>query len=201
MALGDLPIVGGMLGGFSGGGALNFMISILIAGSILGLIFGGFWWWFKAKRIWNLKVEFKMPRSGGNLVMSEWGKGQYDSKKGVVYVKRKGLPKSPLEPFDVKEFLQGSNTLTVVQIGINQYLPVLPTSYDQVTNEQGEVAVVMKVKGDISQSKSWRSSFEREAKNAYSLSNLLKENTAWIAIGLVIFLWGIQFLVIYNAVK
>jgi hypothetical protein len=187
---------------------------IAICGFIVFFIIIFWFGWYRKQ--WNIKVEFKIPRginflNSGDLldntrvqgiVNAEWGKGSYDAKKGTVWVKRKGKKKVAMKPFDVKKYLQGDNILSVVQVGVEDYRPVLTESYlDMIDETTGEEAALLKIKIDTSESKAWKNSFERESKNAYSITNLLKENAHWIAIGLVIFLWGIQFLVLYNRMK
>jgi len=54
---------------------------------ICGLII---YYFFYKKKNWNLDVEFKIPRSDGRLTFAEWGRGNYDDKRGCVFVKRKG---------------------------------------------------------------------------------------------------------------
>ena len=89
----------------------------------------GFLIWNKKR--WHLNVEFKMPRSDGKLINGEWGKGYFNTKRGVVFVKRPGMfsPKIPLKIFDPKRYLQGDRLLTVVQLSPLDYRPVLPDSF------------------------------------------------------------------------
>ena len=96
---------------------------LVIFASIMFLIFN--------KKKWNLKVEIKLPRSNGQIVNSEWGRGFFSSKRGVVYIRRPGLlqPKIPLKIFDPKRYLQGADTITVIQLSPVDYRPVLPQSF------------------------------------------------------------------------
>ena len=200
MAISDL--FGNFLGGGSGSGLWGLILTVVIAGGALLLVGGTIFWLVHKKRKWFLIVEIKIPRSDGKFINSEIGKGSYDANRGVVFIKRKGKKPVPMKPFDIKRFLQGQNILTVVQVGIEDYRPVLTESYMEMEDDEtGEVGALLKAKIDTSESKSWRNNFERETKNAYSIMGLIKEHFQMIALGLVIFLWGIQFLVIYNAVK
>jgi hypothetical protein len=204
----------GGFGGFSIGSLFSSIKIILIAVVVL-IVIGSVLWYFWNKKNWNLKVEFKLPRSvkylkeGGTLspddvngfTDAEWGKGFYNAKTGVVYLKRKGKRKVAMKPFQLSRFLQGQNTLTVIQIGAEEYMPVIPESYLIYEDEKGDCASLLNVKADISESKSWRVQYEREAKKAYSIMGLLDKYGTWIGIGLVIFLWGVQFVMLYNKMK
>lgn len=209
MALNDL--LGGI--GLGSGGTLLNLITIVAISFGAIVIIGGLVWYFISRRQWNIKVEFKLPRSvkynTGRLdinsvegfVDAEIGKGSYNAKRGTVFLKRKGKRKISMKPFNINRYLQGS-ILTVVQVGAEDYIPVLPTSYLVYTDEETkEDCALLKIDADRSQSKSWRSSFERESKQAFSIISILREYAPYIAIGLVIFLWGLQMLLLYNRIK
>lgn len=195
---------GEFIGGFGFGG-INIMsaITITFVSIVAVLIIGAIIFFFNSKKKWNLKVEVKLPRSDGRFYSAEWAKGSYNSKNGVVWVKRKGMKKCACKPFDIKRYLQGSdNILTVIQVGPEDYRPMLPESFDTLKDDEtGEEGCVMNFLTDTTESKAWKNSFEREAKSAYSINTWLKENGAWIAIGLVIFLWGLQFIIMYMKIK
>ena len=90
------------LGGSAGGNFMSNIVYILVGFVILIFCAGGLWWFFKKRKQYNIKVEFKIPRNikqvkykDGSIriigtLNKEWGKGFYDAKKGVVYVKKKG---------------------------------------------------------------------------------------------------------------
>ena len=67
-----------------------------VVGAFILVVFGlivlgiAIWIWHDKKK-WNLKVEIKLPRSDGKIINGEWGKGCFDAKRGVVFVKRKGV--------------------------------------------------------------------------------------------------------------
>lgn len=137
--------------------------------------------------------------------MSESARGTYDAKKGVVLIKRTGKKPVPLKPFDIKRFLQGgrrSDTLTVVQVGIEDYRPVLIESYlDMIDDQTGEEAALMNIKIDTTESKSWKESFEREAKNAYSLQSLIQQYASYIGFGILFFSIFVGFAILWSKVK
>ena len=196
MAISD--ILGGILPDSS-------LISIFIYGFLALVIFGSIaaavYFLVYKKRKWFLNVEFKIPRSDGKFMNAEWGKGTYDAERGVVFVKRSGKKPVPMKPFDIKRYLQGTDILTVVQIGIEDYRPVLQDSYIEMEDEQtGEEAALIKAKIDTSESKAWRSSFEREAKAAYSIIGLLHQYAHFVGFGILFFMIFAGFAVLYGRI-
>lgn len=201
MAITD--IFGGGAGGFTGMfGAVKTVGSLLVAFIILGLCALIVWLMWKKKKNYNLKVEVKIPRSDGKLFNSEWAKGEYNSDKGVVWIKRKKVKPVAMEPFDASKFLQGDkNILTVVQLAPDHYLPLAYESFYEVYDDKTKKGAVMsKMMSNYSRSKAWKNSFERERKQAFSIKNLLRDYAPYISIGMVIILWGIQFMVLYMKV-
>ena len=191
---------GGIIGGISG--LLTKAGTVLLA--ILALAFCGYIVYYLAykRKSWNLKLEIKIPRSNGGFIDSEQGRGNYDEKKGVCFVKRKGKKAIPMKPFDVKKYVQGKNTLTVIQVSPGEYLPVLPNSFSHLVDDvTGEEAAVIKLKGDLSKSKAWKNSFEREAKSAYSITNLLKEYLPYIGFGIIIIMNFVGFTILSRGLK
>lgn len=212
MAVGDIL---GKLSFGQGGGMINLVYTILICIGALAII-GGILYFIYKKKAWNLKVEVKIPRGLNDLnpdeeinpdeiegfVGAEWGKGRFSAKQGVCWIKRKWMAKSPIKPFDIKKFVQGGNTLTVIQVSADKYSPIYPSSFIKVTDSRtGEEGALLKMKIDTSESKAWRNQFEREAKSTYSIMNLLREYAPYISIGLVIVLWGLQFMILYTKVS
>jgi len=197
MAIGD--IVSNLFSG--GGGVISLIFTLGAWGVVVGTILGIIIWIVYKKKRWFINCEFKIPRSDGRLINSEWGKASYNAKKGVVLVKRKGIKATPLKPFDIKRYLQGANVLTVIQVGIREYLPVLPESFiEMVDDKTGESAAFMKIRVDTTESKSWKSSFEREAKNAYSIESLLQQFAPFIGWGIIIFLNFLGFAILYTRI-
>ncbi len=151
---------------------------------------------WNAKR-WNIKVEIKLPRSDGTIVNGEWGKGYFNSKRGVVFIKRPGMaqPKIPLKIFDPKRYLQGSNLITVVQLSPTDYRPVLPQSYlehdvEYEDEETGKVIImkeaILNIKCDTGHSKAWQQAFDAASKQAYSLKSFMQQFPTPIAIAIVL---------------
>lgn len=187
-------------GNFFGGGFTD-VITIVLAGLMVGSFVGLILWFIYTKKKWNLGVEFKIPRSDGKIVYGEWGKGAYDTKRGVVWIKRKGMKKVAMKPFDVKQFLQGKSILTVVQIGATDFRPVLNDSWvEMVDTKTGESAAIMEMKTDLSESKAWRNSFERDSKAAYSVMNLLKDYAPMIGMAIVLLFNFVGFAILYTRI-
>lgn len=214
MALGEL--LGGVDIGTGGVGGFVNLITIIALVFIALVVIAGIVWFFYNKKRWNIKrVTFRLPREikklgDGNtpnlnnirgVVDKEFGKGCFDSKRGVVFLKRKGKKKIPMKPFEINEYLDANGDLEVMQVGANDYVPIIPKSYMIYTDSNNNSCAFVNLRADTSDSKSWKESFERQAKNAYSVMSLLERYATAISIGLVIFLWGIQLLLLYNRLK
>lgn len=199
--------LGSLFGGFGGGsgGVLTLFLYMALGVGIMGAIALGFFFWIRARKKWFLNVEVKIPRADGRIVNCEWAKGTYNAKQGVVFIKRAGKKPNALKPFDVKKYLQGSGkkeTLTVVQVGIEDYRPVLVESFlEMEDSETGEEAALMNIKIDTTESKAWKESFEREAKQAYSLQTLLQQYASYIGFGILFFSIFVGFAILWGRLK
>jgi hypothetical protein len=195
---------------FGGGGMIMNIIVIGIGAAILSVCGFGLWFWIKKKKHWNIKIEFKIPRNIRKIKMrdgtikvtgtlnKEWGKGLYDATRGCVYVQRKGKKPVSMKPFDVKQYLSSGNILTVIQTGIEDYRPVRDESYIELVDERGRGSALVEAIIDTSESKSWKNTFEREAKMAYTIKNWLQEHGALVAMGLVLFMNLIGFAIVIS---
>lgn len=152
------------------------------------LVLGVVAYWFYNKRKWNLKVEFKFPRSDGAFLFSEHGKGNFSASRGNCIIKRPGMfgATHKIKTFDPKVHIQGTDTLTVIQTAPLTFSPVAPESYFEVKDEAGNVANVMTLKGDISKDFQWASQSYKDHMNAYTIKNALRDNAQWFGIGFVI---------------
>ena len=109
------------IGGSGGGGLIQNMIVMVFGACFVALLGFGLYWFVAKKKKWNIKVEFKIPRNirkiktkEGDIriygtLNKEWGKGSYNAKRGVVYLKRKGKKAVSMKPFDIKRFLSSGN--------------------------------------------------------------------------------------------
>ncbi len=194
---------------FGGGSFVNLIISIVLGTVGLALAGGFTYYMIKRKKNWNLKVEFKLPRGikkvtdeDGNekvigTLKKEWGKGSYDGNKGVVYVKRKRMKPIAMKPFNIKEFLSDNNILTVLQVGVEDYRPVLEDSYIEVEDyETGEQGALIKAKIDTSESKTWKNSYERERKSTYTIMGFLSEHGDKLAYGFILLVIFVGFAIV-----
>lgn len=175
----------------------GFWTLIIIGGIIvLGLVLVGVLFWRHQKKQWYLKVEFKLIRSDGKAVLAEWGKGFYDSKKGILWVKRPKMRKESIKATDMRLYLQGSDVVTVVG-NTGNWKPVIPQSFLEVIDDTtGEVASIMQIRVDMKEDKPWAVQTERMLEDAFSIAtfwNSMKDYLGW---GLVIFI-----VIIANAVQ
>jgi len=197
-----LPFIGGEGGGSN-------IIYLLIGFAVLLICGFALWWFLKKRKTWNIKVEFKIPRNikkvrtkEGTIKIigtlnKEWGKKDfYDAKKGSVFIKRKGKKAVAMKPFDVKQYLSTGNILTVVQTGIEDYRPIRDESYIELKDIDGGEGALVQAVIDTSESRSWKNTFEREAKMTYSIKNWIAEHGALVAMGLVLLMNLIGFSIV-----
>ncbi len=179
------------------GGVVGLYLIMFIIGIIVLIFVGGFGLFIWNKKRWNIKVEIKLPRSDGRIVNAEWGKGYFNSRQGVVYIKRPGFgqKKVPLKIFDPKRYLQGTDLLTVVQLSPLDYRPVKPSSFleysvkhiDDKTGESNIVReAVIDMECDTGASKAWQTAFDAAAKRAYSLQSFFHQFQTPLSIAIVL---------------
>jgi len=179
------------------GSVVGLYLLMFVIGAIALVFFGGFAFFIWNKKRWNLKVEIKLPRSDGNIINGEWGKGYFDSKQGVVYIRRPGFmqKKIPLKIFDPKRYLQGADLLTVVQLSPVDYRPVRPLSYLEyqikyTDDKTGKVSyvkeAVIDIECDTGADKAWQVAFDAAAKKAYSLQSFFHQFQTPIAVAIVL---------------
>ena len=193
-----MPEIGSIISGSIPSGSVLGLIMIMIIIGIIGLVlFGGLGLFIWNKKRWNLKIEIKLPRSDGRIINGEWGKGYFNSRRGVVYIVRPGFfqPKIALKIFDPKRYLQGTDLLTVIQLSPIDYRPVLPKSFtkfevkytDDKTGEEYIVnETIMNMECDTGASKAWQTAFDAAAKKAYSLQSFFHQFQTPIAVAIVL---------------
>jgi len=196
-----------------GGGFLQIAMAIIIGTVSLGVVAGVIWYFIKKKKSWNIKVEFRLPRDlkkieeddGSERIIGTikkvWGKGYYSAKEGVVYVKRKGTRAVAMKPFNIKEFLSDSSILTVIQVGLEDYRPVLEDSYLEVIDyDTGEEGALIKAKIDTSESKSWKNTYERERLSTYTLLGWMHQHGQLIGFGFILLCILVGFAIVYGKI-
>ena len=184
------------------------VLGIIVLG-LLATIVGIFYF----RKRWNLQVEFKLTRNDGRITNAEWGKGLYDSKKGVVFVRRPTMGKFskgiPIKIFDIRRYLQGDSIITVLQVGPEDFRPVLNDSWtehvetykDDKTGEIIEVKEsILNIKVDSGLNKAWKSSWDAAAKNAYSVKSFLQQFQVPISIGIVVVCCFVGFAILWSKV-
>lgn len=179
----------------AGSGMLKWMIIAAIIIFVLAVIGGGLGFYFWNKKRWNLRIEFKIPRSDGQIILGEWGKGLWNAKRGVVYLKRTKMSKVPMKVVNITRYLQGSDLMTVLQVGPQDYRPVLNDSWtehiveyeDEKTHEVIEQKeAIINIKADTGLNKPWKSAWEQASKTAYSITTFLTQFQTPIAIAIVL---------------
>ena len=173
----------------SGGtGTVINLIIIVGVGSLFLAVFIALALYLWNKKRWNLKAEIKLVRSDGHFISAEWGKAHFNAKRGVVFLKRPGRFRGsiPIKIFDIRKYLQGDNIFTVVQLGPEDYRPVLNTSWDEYEDDKGEKAALINIKVDDGKDKAWKSAFQAAAKKAYSIQSFFQMFQVPIAIAIVL---------------
>lgn len=193
-----------VMSSITGGAGSTFTVVILIVvigGLALVLLGGGFWWWWTKKR-WNLKVEVKMVRSDGRVINGEWAKGYYNANRGAVFIKRPGrLKPYVMKVFDIRKYLQGADLLTVIQLGPEDYRPVLNDSWTAyIDDETGEKASMLNIRVDTGLNKAWKSAFEASAKRAYSLQSFFQQFQTPIAVAIVLLASFVGFAILWTRI-
>lgn len=132
------------------GTSVKWILIIICVILVLCVIIGLFIWWKWSKSKYNLRVEVKIPRSDGQIILGEWAKGGFNLKRGVVYIKRDKLKAVAMKVIDIRRYLQGQDLLTVIQVGPEDFRPVLNDSWtSHVVDYQDELGNVEQVKESI----------------------------------------------------
>ena len=180
-------VTGPLQGVFGVFGSLGNYIKLALIGAIVFSIAGAGIWGLVSRKKWNLNVEFKFVRGDGKITNAEWGKGYYNTKKGYILLKRKGVKGSiEMKPADPKKYIYGDNILTVGQVGPNTWIPVHPDSFTQYVNDAGEVEYFIDLKTDLTDQLSWAEAFRRRSKETFSIQSFLEKYQTPIAIGFVV---------------
>lgn len=214
MVFDSANLVGGITGGSSG--LVNIIIYSVVGMVVLVILGLAFIWWY-TKKNWNLDVEFKLTRNDGRITNAEWGTGCYDAKKGVVFVKRptdKFRYKNPwakgiaVKIFDIRRYIQGDRIITMLQVGPEDYRPVLNDSWTSYVyekqREDGTIVEIkesiLNIKVDSGLNKAWKSSWDAAAKNAYSIMSFFQTFQTPIAIGIVVICCFVGFAILWTKV-
>jgi hypothetical protein len=164
----------------------SWTVIVIAVGIIVLALLGLVTWTVIVKKRWNLLVEFKMVRSDGRITIPEWGKGRYDPKEGLIYLKRKRKRAEAVKAKRLDKYLQGVNTLTAVGNPGNWRLVIPETFLEVVDDETGETASIVRLRADTKDDKSWSVNFERSAKNAFTISNFMTQYGRALEIGFIV---------------
>ena len=201
---------GSIMSTLTSGGATTLKWMFIIIGGVLAvcLLIGIFIFWKWKKNKYNLSVEIKMPRSDGKIVLAEWGRGSFNAKKGVVFIKRNKMKEVAMKVIDIRRYLQGSDLLTVIQVGPEDYRPVLNESWtshnityeDENGNKETIKESILNIKVDTGEYKAWKSSWDSAAKRAYSLQSFLQQFAVPISIAIVLLACFVGFAILFTRI-
>ncbi len=213
----------------SGGmGAMSVMIWIIIALIVVTVVIAIPSYIAWQRKRWNLKVEIKLTRSDGAITNGEWGKGFYDSKRGVVLIRRPGSGirgAIPMKIFDVRKYMQGSDLITVIQVGPEDFRPVLNKSWnshdvdyvdenkpmldkdgnkilDESGNQMYETTqvkeAIIRIKTETGKNKAWKVAWDEAARNAYTIRSFFREQAAAISVSVVVISCFVGFSILWT---
>ena len=186
---------GSVIGGFTLGSVrvlgIGALIILIVVGAIvLSVIL------YKRKK-WNLRLEVKLPRSDGNIILSDKAKGYWDARNGWIVVKRKGYKQVTTHPIDPKKWLKGRDFATLIQVGPEDFIIVDENSYMTVKDESGNDIAVMQIVADVGKRKTWKNYTERMAKKAFTLSSWMDKHQLAITLGIVMFCMFLGFAILW----
>lgn len=188
------------------GTSVKWILIIICVILVLCVIIGLFIWWKWSKSKYNLRVEVKIPRSDGQIILGEWAKGGFNLKRGVVYIKRDKLKAVAMKVIDIRRYLQGQDLLTVIQVGPEDFRPVLNDSWtshvvdyqDELGNVEQVKESIINIKIDTGEYKAWKSAWESAAKRAYSLQSFLQQFAVPISIAIVLIACFVGFAILWS---
>jgi hypothetical protein len=168
---------------------------------VLVALFAGFFIirYFLTKKNWNLNVWIKIPRANG-LMMYERAKGRFDTRAGIVDIKRKKLKPVGMKPFDVREYLQGSTNMEVMMLSPTEFIPIIAKSYEIVENG-GHKHIVANITTDLGKRKVWKDYFERSSKARFTLEGFMAKHQFAISIVIIMLGMFVGFAILYAKVK
>jgi len=168
------------------------IVLIVVVGAIILSV-----WLYKRKK-WNLRLEVKLPRSDGQLILSDKAKGYWDAENGWIVLKRKGYRKVATHPIDPKKWLKGRDFATLIQVGPEDFIIADENSYTLVTDEQtGKKIALMDIIADVGKRKTWKNYTERQGKKAFTLKGWAEQHQFAIALAVVIFVMFIGFTILW----
>ena len=180
--------------------------SVKIIGIVaIGLVVlvGAVWislWAYKRKK-WNLRLEIKLARSDGRLMLSDKARGYWDAGNGWIVVKRKGYKKVMTHPIDPKKWLKGSNFATLIQVGPEDFIIADENSYtilyDESDIQQTKPIALMSIIADVGKRKTWKNYTERMGKNAFTLKGWMDKHQLAVTLGIVIFCIFLGFAILW----
>jgi hypothetical protein len=185
------------IGTQAGGIAMYLVYGVIV---IAALVAGFFVFrYFLTKKNWNLNVWVKIARANG-LMMFERAKGRFDTREGVVDIKRKKLKPVTMKPFDVRDFLQGSNNLEVMMLSPTEFIPIIPKSYEIMENSK-QLYALEHIKTDLGGRKTWKNYAERSLKDRFTLAGFMAKHQFAISIVIIMLGMFIGFSILYSRIK
>ena len=172
-------------------GIAAIVIVAIVAAIVISIVM------YKKKK-WNLRLEIKLPRSDGRLILSDKAKGHWDAENGWIVIKRRGYRKVPTHPIDPKKWLKGRNFATLIQVGPEDFIVVDENTYTILVDEAtGEEMAIMKIIADVGKRKTWKNYTERMGKKAFTLRGWAEQHQLAITLAIVIFVIFLGFAILW----
>lgn len=176
------------------GTAVGWGIKIIAGLLLIGAI-GGFLFWRKRKKMYNIPVTIWIPRSDGKITDEIKAKGGYFKTKqeegGTITsfrLKRKGQPTIDIPP-PASRFLVGlKRKLYLVQKGVDDFEAVLPESFRTVTTKEGKKMAITNLKCINQDATAWCEDNRANANKRFTLKGFWDKYKDFIQITIFIFI-------------
>jgi len=184
-------------------------LGVRIGAAILGVLLIGLFIWYKYnKKSYNIPVTIWIPRSDGKLLDEIDATGGFfrvrQPEGGFVTefrLKRKGSPVLA-QPPPSSHFLIGlRRKLYLIQKGIDDFEPVIPDSFREVTTETGEVYALTELKCINQAATAWVEDNRENAKRRFILHGFWEKYKDFIQMSIFIFIVMIAIYINWSGLK
>jgi len=187
---------------FAAGGVSDTLLTVIgwVGGAVLFILVSILAFrYIRNKKSYNIPITIWIARSDNKVVDEVLGSGGYFKTKPVggittFRVKRKGVPTVEIPPPDSKFLVGLSRHLYLVQKGMDDFEPVLPESFLNVTTDEGENVPIVRLRCINQDATAWKFDNENSAKQRFTLFGFWEKYKDFIQMTIFIF---IVFLAIY----
>jgi len=187
---------GGLTGSYTSlaGSAVSLAIKVIAGVLVLGGIIG-FILWRKRKKAYNIPVIIWIPRSDGKITDEITAIGGYFRTRqkggGIITsfrLKRKGISTVDIPP-PASRFLVGlRRKLYLIQKGVDDFEPVIPESFKEVTTSKGKKVAVVNLNCINQDATAWVEDNRENAKKRFTFAGFWEKYKDFIQITIFIFI-------------